>query len=600
MTTEAPEAQAGEIQLLALSQLHPHPANRKRFDPKKLKELVDSIRKVGILAPLIVRASPGEPTPGAVAPSYELIAGQRRWCAAALAGVHRVFCIVRELTDDAALELLLTENLQREDLHPLEEATTYQAWLDRPGHDVKELAARIGKSVTHVYSRLQLRQLTEESRAAVWAGQLPIGHALVLARLRPDQQKLAVDRVVNESWRGTPTLASFTTQAVRAGEVLADAPFDTKDATLCPAAGSCLACPKRLHYTEGMFPELAAEIRKAVNDEGGTHDELAEDRCLDPGCYQEKVGAHVAQSVAAARAKYGDRLVLLSARYGESWPAKASAPLPQGLWNKAAQKAAGAVPGILVKADDMVSGLAAGALLWVQVKPRPKAGTHASTTVRTDRAPYHGAAETTKREARCAIEQPRRIALAQAILAKVPRTIDLPFLLEFILEERCVSRPAMVAAGKVLQVKAPSPLSPQSTPADVMHGLVLASCSEDLEMYSCGYEPSSPRDLLRLAHHFGVNAKKILAEHDAQVKAAAAKAATKSAGTGEKTTPVKGTCQVCGCTEKTPCDFTGDDETCSWANKELTLCTNCPAPKTTKPRAGDVAAAKKKAKKGGR
>lgn len=169
---------------LPLDQLQPHPANRKRFDQRQLEELAQSLTEVGQLTPAIVRPT----TAGA----YELLAGERRWRAARLAGFPTLLCLVRSLTDAQALEVLAVENNQREDVHPLEEADLYKALLTVDGYDVAKIAGRLHRSVAYVYDRLKLLQLGVVGRHLFLEGVITVGHAILLARLSKADQARAI------------------------------------------------------------------------------------------------------------------------------------------------------------------------------------------------------------------------------------------------------------------------------------------------------------------------------------------------------------------------------------------------------------------------
>src|SRR5690606_6840197 len=133
--------------------------------------LVDSIREKGIIQPLVVRALPGSPG------IYEIIAGERRWRAARMLNLDTVPAIVRECSDREALELALIENIQRDDLTPIEEAQGYQRLLDEFNYTQEELAQAIGKSRSHVANMLRLNQLPDSVKDMVQSGKISAGHA---------------------------------------------------------------------------------------------------------------------------------------------------------------------------------------------------------------------------------------------------------------------------------------------------------------------------------------------------------------------------------------------------------------------------------------
>lgn len=164
---------------------------RKSFNSKTLEELVASIRTSGVIQPVLVRRHGG---------AYQLIAGERRWRAARLAGLERIPAIVREATDAQSLELALVENLLREDLNPMEAAEAYQKLLAQFGWTQEELAHRIGKDRTSIANSLRLLRLPEEIQADLRAGRLTMGHARALLALTSvaDQLKLRNEILAND------------------------------------------------------------------------------------------------------------------------------------------------------------------------------------------------------------------------------------------------------------------------------------------------------------------------------------------------------------------------------------------------------------------
>lgn len=145
---------------------------RSQFNEQALAELAESIRRNGVMQPIIVR-----PTSGS---RYEIIAGERRWRAAKLAGLNRVPVIIREIDDKQALELALVENVQRQDLLPLEEATGYQRLIEEFDYTQEELGNIVGKSRSHVTNLLRLLSLPDEIKALLDKGDLSMGHARAL------------------------------------------------------------------------------------------------------------------------------------------------------------------------------------------------------------------------------------------------------------------------------------------------------------------------------------------------------------------------------------------------------------------------------------
>ncbi|MCW3488966.1 ParB/RepB/Spo0J family partition protein [Dethiobacter alkaliphilus] len=160
---------------------------RKHFDEEKLAELARSVEQHGILQPLIVRPSDGE---------YELVAGERRLRAAKKAGLQRVPVVIRPLTDKEMMEIALIENLQRQDLNPLEEAQAYQRLMEEFNYTQEQLAERVGKSRSAVANTLRLTTLHPEARNFVANQQLSEGHARALLSLPLEKQPLAARKAV--------------------------------------------------------------------------------------------------------------------------------------------------------------------------------------------------------------------------------------------------------------------------------------------------------------------------------------------------------------------------------------------------------------------
>ena len=184
---------------------------RKAFDPVALAELADSIREHGIIQPLTVRKlSSGY---------YQIIAGERRWRAARMAGLQEVPVIVIEADDRKAAELAMIENLQREDLNPMEEAAGFQSLIDNYHLTQEEAARRVGKSRSAVTNSLRLLGLTPSVRTLVEEGKLSAGHARALLPLSPALQENAAGAVVagGLSVRQTEALAKRLAEAKKPG-----------------------------------------------------------------------------------------------------------------------------------------------------------------------------------------------------------------------------------------------------------------------------------------------------------------------------------------------------------------------------------------------
>jgi ParB family transcriptional regulator, chromosome partitioning protein len=158
---------------------------RQHLDPAKLEELASSVREHGVLQPLVVRE-----VPGAGGRRFELIAGERRWHAARLAGLARVPVVIKDVTPQAQLEIALVENIQRADLSPLEEAVAYRQLIEEFGLTHEALAKRVGKNRVTVTNTLRLLGLPEGVKAALAAAEITEGHARALLALPNDEARL--------------------------------------------------------------------------------------------------------------------------------------------------------------------------------------------------------------------------------------------------------------------------------------------------------------------------------------------------------------------------------------------------------------------------
>jgi ParB family chromosome partitioning protein len=173
---------------IPLDQIRPNPRQpRTSLDQTALEHFAESVRHAGILQPVVVRALPDG--------AYELVAGERRWRAAALAGLKTVPALVRELSDAESFEAALIENLQREDLAPLERATAYQQLIDTLGVTAAAAAARLGESRANVSNYLRILALSDEIKQLIAAGQLGMGQARAVAGIDNPQRQLAAARL---------------------------------------------------------------------------------------------------------------------------------------------------------------------------------------------------------------------------------------------------------------------------------------------------------------------------------------------------------------------------------------------------------------------
>jgi ParB/RepB/Spo0J family partition protein len=284
---------------------------RKNFPEQYIAELAESIRAVGVQSPIRVRPiavglnlvneqlkkSGGTRSLPLGSTAYEIVAGESRYRASLKAGAKTIPAVIRQMTDEQALEAQIVENLQRKDVAPIEESRGFAALLqqmekqrkvagDKPTRQalIAALAERLGKSVRHVYARLKLSELTPKVLEALEQGLIEASHADELVRLMPEDQKRCMNEILitTDEWdKRAEVVGCASVRHLKdfiANEIhrdLAKAPWKKDDAALVKAAGACNACEKRT----GAHPEL--------------HPDAKGDHCLDGGCYDAKKKAFV-------------------------------------------------------------------------------------------------------------------------------------------------------------------------------------------------------------------------------------------------------------------------------------------------------------------
>jgi ParB family chromosome partitioning protein len=188
---QAPGASAEQRapRVLPIALLRPNPFQpRENFDPEALEELANSIRDKGIIQPIIVRPTPGQPD------EFQIIAGERRWRAAQKARLHEVPVVIKAFTDAEALEVALIENIQRADLNPIEEARGYRQLIEKFNYTQEALGQVIGRSRSHIANTIRLLQLPQTVQDYIYSGKLSAGHARTLVG-QPDPEMMAQELI---------------------------------------------------------------------------------------------------------------------------------------------------------------------------------------------------------------------------------------------------------------------------------------------------------------------------------------------------------------------------------------------------------------------
>ncbi len=322
-----------QILEIPLTQITSHPDNRRvgGFDQEKLEQLAGSIRAVGVQQPAVVRQAGANGR-------YEIVAGERRFRAAGIAGLEALPCVVRDLDDISVLKIQTIENMQREDVHPLDEAEGYHRLIEKAGYDVEVLAEEVGKSISYVYQRLKLRELMPAAAEAMIEGKITAGHGILIARLQPGQQKEALEYCAPD-WRDQVPAVRDLDEWIHSNilMLLSKASFKKDDAELLAEAGPCTTCEKRTGYIPALFPEIKDS-----------------DHCTDPDCFNGKLDALVWLRREALKMG-GEKFLEISDGYSSNLP---KGVLPSYEWEECRKKDEGAQRCLVV------AGPARGRLTW--------------------------------------------------------------------------------------------------------------------------------------------------------------------------------------------------------------------------------------------
>lgn len=260
--------------------IKPSPMNpRKSFNEDALRELADNISRQGLLQPITVRPLSSIDGATVVAKNvYEIVCGERRYRACCLLGMVAIPCIIREMSDDEAFDAMITENLQRRDVDPIEEAVAFRLLTER-GQSTDELAVRFGKSVRYVQDRIRLGALIEPLRKAVSAGDIPLRGGYLLARLSEDDQKAYLDEEFDPDAEGDVSVSDIEDWLDRHFMNLWHAPFhdgETLNETWNPDGSlirRCKDCECNTCNQGCLFADMKTD----------------EPQCIDAHCYERKL-----------------------------------------------------------------------------------------------------------------------------------------------------------------------------------------------------------------------------------------------------------------------------------------------------------------------
>lgn len=245
---------SGGVVTLRLSQIEPNRDQpRKIFSEEALNELADSIREHGVLQPLLVRPLPGG--------SYQLVAGERRWHASRMAGLQEVPVVIREMDEEQAMEIALIENLQREDLNAIEEATGYKQLMERYGMTQEQVAKRVGKSRPAIANALRLLNLPQKVMDMVGEGEVSPGHARALLAFDDQDRIVEIAQKVKTGKYSVRDIERMAKNQDEKKEKAAKAPEE-------PAWGGKSAFLTEMEIAMSM--EMGRKVRIIPNGEGGT------------------------------------------------------------------------------------------------------------------------------------------------------------------------------------------------------------------------------------------------------------------------------------------------------------------------------------------
>ena len=245
---------SGGVVTLRLSEIEPNRDQpRKIFSEEALNELADSIREHGVLQPLLVRPLPGG--------SYQLVAGERRWRASRMAGLQEVPVVIREMDEEQAMEIALIENLQREDLNAIEEATGYKQLMERYGMTQEQVAKRVGKSRPAIANALRLLNLPQKVMDMVGEGEVSPGHARALLAF-DDQDR--IEEIAQKVKTGKYSVRDIERMAKNQDEKKEKAAKAPEE----PAWGGKSAFLTEMEIAMSM--EMGRKVRIIPNGEGGT------------------------------------------------------------------------------------------------------------------------------------------------------------------------------------------------------------------------------------------------------------------------------------------------------------------------------------------
>lgn len=267
---------------------------RKYYDETALAELTASVKSLGVLQPILARPWACD----TAVQTYKIVAGERRYRAAKAAELTTVPVIIRELNDDEALEIQITENLLRKDVHPIEEAVAFKSLAEK--FSTAEIATRIGKSEAYVVKRIKLADLVPDGQDIYFRNLIDMKTAQMLCRLTPEEQQSVIEEACDRDKKTKKITSAHDWTIQRACEKnmlsLEKAPFKTNDAKLYPEAGACTKCPHNSANSPLLFDDMKGRM------------------CTKPSCFTIKT-LRAEQAKLQELAADPNRIVVLGSSY---------------------------------------------------------------------------------------------------------------------------------------------------------------------------------------------------------------------------------------------------------------------------------------------
>lgn len=280
LLSDTPVPDNQNIQIIPLDKIKVDPHQpRNSYNEAGLAELTASIKEHGVIQAITLRRKGDD---------LFVVCGHRRYLASKAAGLTGIKSTILEMTDDAAIEIQITENLQREDVHPMDEAQGIARMLEM-NLTMDQISTKIAKPVYYVQRRVKLLQLVDKAQKLFKDGKMEYSQAIQIARLEPaDQEKVLANALKYSGVEKLILPSNELSSWIRSNIMLEfrNAPFALDDEILVPKAGSCNACPKRTKNNPGLFEDASKD-----------------DRCTDPGCFNDKKQTFLKEKLQKEKAK---------------------------------------------------------------------------------------------------------------------------------------------------------------------------------------------------------------------------------------------------------------------------------------------------------